>query len=65
MGRMHGVREQNGFVVAQGIQELFMARGKRGKTRGGMILRFSGRRESDSFWECRLLLILMGFRTPI
>jgi hypothetical protein len=23
---MHGVREQNGFVVAQGIQELFMAR---------------------------------------
>ena len=26
MGRMHGVREQNGFVVAQGIQELFMAR---------------------------------------
>jgi hypothetical protein len=26
---------------------------KRGKTSGGMILRFSGGRESDSFWEWR------------
>jgi hypothetical protein len=26
---------------------------KRGKTSGGMILRFSGGRESDSFWGCR------------
>ena len=26
MGRMHGVREQHGLVVAQGIQQLFVAR---------------------------------------
>src|SRR5712692_11859490 len=38
---------------------------KRGKTRGGMILRFSGRRESDSLWECRLLQTSIAFRTPI
>ncbi|MGZ9105237.1 MAG: hypothetical protein ACXW3M_05350, partial [Rhodoplanes sp.] len=25
--------------------------GKRGKTGGGIIFRFSGRHESDSFWE--------------
>ncbi len=25
MGRMHGVREQHGLVVAQGIQQLFVA----------------------------------------
>ena len=37
---------------------------KRGKTRGGMILRFSGGRESDSFWECRRPEILTVCRTP-
>ena len=25
MGRMHGVRKQHGLVVAQGIQQLFVA----------------------------------------
>jgi hypothetical protein len=25
MGRMHGVRKQHGFVIAQGIQQLFVA----------------------------------------
>ena len=38
--------------------------GKRGKTRGGMILRFPGGRESDSFWECRGPGILTVCRTP-
>jgi hypothetical protein len=37
---------------------------KRGKTRGGMILRFPGGRESDSFWECRGPGILTVCRTP-
>jgi transposase len=39
-------------------------RGNRGKSRGGMIVRFPGGRESDSFWECHLP-ILITFRTPI
>jgi 3-oxoadipate enol-lactonase len=38
---------------------------KRGKTLGGMILRFTGGRESDSFWECRRLPTSMAYRTPI
>ena len=37
---------------------------KRGKTSGGMILRFSGGRESDSFWEWRRPGILTVCRTP-
>ena len=37
---------------------------KRGKTRGGMILRFAGGRELDSFWECRSAGILTVCRTP-
>jgi hypothetical protein len=39
--------------------------GNRGKSRGGMILRFTGGRESDSFWACRRLPMLTAFRTPI
>jgi hypothetical protein len=40
--------------------------GKRGKSRGGgMIIRFSRRRESDSLRECRRPQTLMAFRTPI
>jgi indolepyruvate ferredoxin oxidoreductase len=38
--------------------------GKRGKSRGGMIIRFPRGRESDSFWECRRLPMLTAFRTP-
>ena len=34
MGRMHGVREQHGFVVAQGIQEAIIACDE------GLLLRF-------------------------
>jgi len=37
---------------------------KRGKSRGGMIIRFTDGRESDLFWECRRLWILTAFRTP-
>jgi hypothetical protein len=37
---------------------------KRGKTSGGMILRFSGGRESDSFLEWRRPGILTVCRTP-
>jgi len=37
----------------------------RGKSRGGMILRFTRGRESDSFWEWRLpTLTSTAFRTP-
>jgi mRNA interferase HigB len=38
---------------------------KRGKSGGGMILRFTGGHESDSFWECCRLQTLTAFRTPI
>ena len=37
----------------------------RGKTGGGMIFRFSGRHESDSFWEWCRLPTSMAYRTPI
>ena len=37
---------------------------KRGKIRGGVILRFTGLRESDSFLECRRSRILNVSRTP-
>jgi putative tryptophan/tyrosine transport system substrate-binding protein len=47
-----------GFATVEG------SLGKRGKTRGGMILRFPGGRESDSFWECRGPGILTVCRTP-
>jgi CRISPR/Cas system-associated protein Cas10 (large subunit of type III CRISPR-Cas system) len=40
------------------------SRRKRGKSRGGMIIRFPRGRESDSFWECRRLPMLTAFRTP-
>jgi cytosine/adenosine deaminase-related metal-dependent hydrolase len=36
----------------------------RGKTRGGMIIRFTGRGESDSFWACRRPITLMACRPP-
>ena len=44
---------------------IFFARkiGKRSKSRGGVILRFTGRRESDSFWECCRSRILTISRT--
>jgi hypothetical protein len=38
---------------------------KRGKTGGGMNLRFTGGHESDSFWECCRLPTSMAYRTPI
>ena len=37
---------------------------KRGKTRGGMIIRFTGGIESDSFMACRLRMMLTACRTP-
>ncbi|MGA7454412.1 MAG: cytochrome D1 domain-containing protein [Rhodoplanes sp.] len=38
---------------------------KRGKTGGGMNLRFTGGHESDSFWECCRPPTSMAYRTPI
>ena len=38
---------------------------KRGKTGGGMNLRFTGGHELDSFWECCRPPISMAYRTPI
>ena len=40
-------------------------KGKRGKTGGGMNLRFTGGHESDSFWECCRPPTSMAYRTPI
>ena len=39
--------------------------GKRGKTGGGMNLRFTGGHELDSFWECCRPPTSMAYRTPI
>src|SRR5271166_4580446 len=54
-------------VLASAIPLLFSAvfqiSRNRGKSRGGMIIRFPEGRESDSLWECRLP-ILITFRTP-
>ena len=38
---------------------------KRGKTGGGMNLRFTGGHELDSFWECCRPPTSMAYRTPI
>jgi hypothetical protein len=38
---------------------------KRGKTGGGMNIRFPGRHESDSLRECRRLQTLTSFHLPI
>ena len=46
------------------LQGLALSARKRSKTSGGMILRFSGGRESDSFWEWRRPGILTVCRTP-
>jgi len=50
-----GDRLGGGFVTREravvGTPPLTTA-GKRGKSRGGMIIRFTEGRESDSFWEC-------------
>ena len=62
-----------GTVAGSGGQTVFAEHlrwvrgrfGKRGKTGGGMIFRFSGRHESDSFWECCRLPTLMAYRMPI
>ena len=51
-------------AISLQIQRLEDITGKRGKTSGGMILRFSGGRESDSFWEWRRPGILTVCRTP-
>src|ERR1700674_2506130 len=40
-------------------------RGKRGKSGGGMNLRFPRRHESDSFWECCCPQTLAAFHLPI
>jgi hypothetical protein len=37
---------------------------KRGKSRGGMIIRFTGGHESDSLRACRRPAILTACRTP-
>ena len=47
------LRQLNGFY------------GKRGKTGGGMNLRFTGGHESDSFWECCRPPTSMAYRMPI
>ena len=38
---------------------------KRGKTGGGMNLRFTGGHELDLFWECCRPPTSMAYRTPI
>ena len=52
------------FVKWRFDEMLTVEIGKRGKIRGGVILRFTGLRESDSFLECRRSRILNVSRTP-
>ena len=60
----------NGMAVSR-VLTAFVARviiasfGKRGKTGGGMNLRFTGGHELDSFWECCRPPTSMAYRTPI
>ena len=58
------VTGKDSTIITERLQELGYREGKRGKSRGGMILRFPRGRESDSFWECRRLPMLTAFRTP-
>jgi hypothetical protein len=54
------------WQVSKVKSRLKMSRkGKRGKTGGGMNIRFPGRHESDSLWECRRLQTLIAFHLPI
>ena len=46
-------------------QWVMLPTGKRGKSRGGMIIRFPRRRESDSLWGCRRPKTSIAFQTPI
>ena len=48
---------------ATGFTNFLASFGKRSKSRGGVILRSTGRRESDSFWECCRSRILTISRT--
>ena len=62
-----GTPRHPGAAWADGFQmvsQIVMVKiSTRGKSRGGMIIRFPEGRESDSFWECRRLPILTAFRT--
>ena len=62
--RTHNALE-GGATHMQSVLAGFVLLCKRGKTRGGMIFRFSGRHELDSFWECCRLPTSMAYRTPI
>jgi len=59
-----GGRDRSEASLAEFYQWLGRKRSKRGKTRGGMIIRFTGGRESDSLWACRRPRILTVYRTP-
>src|SRR5215831_5970704 len=48
----------------QSVMMLRPLRRKRGKSGGGMIIRFARRRASDSVGECRRRTILTAFRLP-
>ena len=61
--RIVGALANLGYVISD--QTVGSIRRKRGKTSGGMNIRFPGRHESDSFWECRCLQTLIAFRPPI
>ena len=57
-----GVRV-DGCLCVIGLDEAILR--KRGKTGGGMNLRFTGGHELDSFWECCRPPTSMAYRTPI
>ena len=63
LGKMARLRRKSAKIRTGSAVHMGKSR-KRGKTRGGMILRFPGGRESDSFWECRGPGILTVCRTP-
>ena len=54
-----------GLADGDALNVVQRAFGKRGKTGGGMNLRFTGGHELDSFWECCRPPTSMAYRTPI
>ena len=52
-------------ALTDAVRQIDFTEGKRGKTGGGMNLRFTGGHELDSFWECCRPPTSMAYRMPI
>jgi hypothetical protein len=58
-------RVGNSHLAPMSADRVVLVLRNRGKSRGGTIIRFPGRHESDSFWEWCRLQTLMIFRWAI